>query len=85
MTLDNFELPTVEDEALEIEKGEAQHQWVKEVIRSEGRAHAGQVLREAMAKMQRHKSEAHIKDPATLTRLLPRPTITWLWIFEIMC
>lgn len=68
-TLENYDLPSEDIESVEIEKGEAQQQWMKEVMRSEGHAHALQVMREAMNKMHHHKSHANIKDPLNLTRL----------------
>lgn len=58
----------MEIEAIETEKGEAQRQWMKEVMRSEGHAHALQSMRETLNKMHRHKSLANIRDPLNLTR-----------------
>ena len=58
----------MEIEAVEIEKGEAQRHWMKEVMRSESHAHALQVMRETLNKMHRHKAQAKIKDPLNLTR-----------------
>lgn len=66
-TLENYDLPSEEIEAVEIEKGEAQRQWMKEVMRSESHAHALKVMRETLNKMHRHKAQAYIKDPLNLT------------------
>lgn len=61
-------MPSVDIEAIEIEKGEAQRQWKKEVMRSEGHAHALQSMRETLNKMHRHKAQPSIRDPLNLTR-----------------
>ncbi|XP_024387366.1 protein SEMI-ROLLED LEAF 2 isoform X2 [Physcomitrium patens] len=66
-TLENYELPSVEIEALEIERGEPKQQWMREVMRSEGHSHALQVMREALNKMHRHKAHTVVKDQLNLT------------------
>lgn len=67
VSLENYELPSEELEAIEIEKGEAQQQWMRETMRSESHAHALHVMREKLNKLHRHKAHDIIMDPLNLT------------------
>lgn len=74
--LDNYEAPVPDQEAESQERTETNHNWVKEVLKVEGRGPVA-VMRGALTKLQSNKDSSYFKDPSNLTRIETETPKVW--------
>ncbi|KAG6555111.1 hypothetical protein Mapa_003146 [Marchantia paleacea] len=74
--LDNYEAPLPDQEAEAQERTETNHNWVKEVLKVEGRGPVA-VMRGALTKLQSNKDSSYFKDPSNLTRIETETPKVW--------
>eukprot|EP00249_Psilotum_nudum_P022334 c28475_g1_i1 orf=207-3284(-) len=78
VTLDNYDLPSVNLEE-DNSWGEAHHNWVKEVLKVDGRVSLAS-MKDSVARFSFQKGSYHLKDPSSLTRIEAEMPNVWAQI-----